>query len=384
MQPPSCHTRVPNKTSFFIPYSLIELFLLSTLLCSGGNAAFGQATDAMSAIAHRTPHDFEILVAMDQEPVVAAPALPSSTGKKQDKHHKIPEKYDVTRIGERHVDQGLNMYSVDQERAMGKEMSEDIESRSKIVEDPMVNEYIRDLGQRLARNSDAKMDFTIKVIDSDEVNVFALPGGYFYVNTGLIMAAQNESELAAVMAHEIAHVAARHATRNMTKVQIWNIASMPLLFFGGPVGMAIRQVSGLALPMSINKFSRDAEREADLLGIEYEYAAGYDPLSFVNFFERLNVREKNKASMVSKAFATHPMNHDRIERALKEIATMLPARDEYIVDTSRFDEIHARLLRLSGEEPVLIRHKSRADGPVLRRHTTDNIPPPDDPSTPHN
>src|SRR6185312_6284630 len=383
MQPPSYHTR-PRQTSCFLNRYLIGLVFLWTFWCFGGSATFGQSTDALGAIAHRSPHDFEILVAMDQEPVVTAPTPSSNSAKKSDKHHKIPEKYDVSRIGERHVDRGLNMYSADQERAMGKEMSEEIESRSKNVEDPVINDYIRELRQRLARNSDAKMDFTIKVIDSDEVNAFALPGGYFYVNTGLILAAQNESELAAVMAHEIAHVAARHATRNMTKVQIWNIASMPLLFFGGPVGMALRQVSGLALPMSINKFSRDAEREADLLGIEYEYAAGYDPLSFVNFFERLNVREKNKVSMVAKAFATHPMNHDRIERAQKEIATMLPARDEYIVDTSRFGEIHTRLLRLSGEEPVLIRHKSRGDGPVLRRHTTDNIPPqPDDPGPPH-
>jgi len=384
MQPLSCLTRVPRKTSCFINQSLLGLLLLS-MLYFGGSRASGQSTETAGAIAHRSPHDFEILVAMEPEPVVGLSTTLPNSAKKKDKHNKIPEKYDVSRIGERHVDQGLNMYSADQERAMGKEMSEEIESHSKIVEDPVINEYIRELGQRLARNSDAKTDFTIKVIDSDEVNAFALPGGYFYVNTGLILAAQNESELAAVMAHEIAHVAARHATRNMTKVQIWNIASMPLLFFGGPVGMALRQVSGLALPMSINKFSRDAEREADLLGIEYEYAAGYDPLSFVNFFERLNIREKSKASIVAKAFATHPMNHDRIQRAQKEIATMLPARDEYIVDTSRFGEIHARLLRLSGEEPVLIRHKSRSDGPVLRRHTTDNVPlPPDDPGTPRN
>lgn len=288
-------------------------------------------------------------------------------------NHNIPAKYDVTRIGERKVDRGLDLYSIAQEQAIGKRMAEKVERQCRLIKDPVVTRYVESLGQRLVRNSDAKVPFTIKVIDDNQVNALALPGGYLYVDSGLILAAHNESELAAVMAHEIAHVAARHATRNMTKAELWNIASMPLIFFGGPIGMTLRQVSGLAYPMTVMKFSRDAEREADLLGIEYAYATGYDPASFVNFFERLKAN-KFKKNFVAKTFATHPMNHDRIERAQKEIATILPPRDEYIVDTSAFRDAQARLLDDSGEALILHRGQTRSGGPVLHRRTMDKIP----------
>jgi beta-barrel assembly-enhancing protease len=326
------------------------------------------------AIASRSQHDLQILMQMDYSAAVVAPPqqdLPTVS------KHTPAGKYDVSRIGERHVDRGLNMYSVEQEQAMGRRMADAVERHCRLVQDPFVNQYIRDLGQRLVRNSDAKIPFTIKVIDSGDINAFALPGGYFYVDSGLIVAAQNESELAAVMAHEIAHVAARHATRNMTKVQLWNFVTMPLLFFGGPVGMAVRQVSNMAYPMSVKKFSRDAEREADLLGIEYEYAAGYDPLAFVNFFERLKTG-KGKKSFIARAFLTHPMNNERIERAQQEIATMLPSHDEYIVDTSEFQEAKARLLQDSGDALVLRRGKKTGDEPVLRRRTMDEPSQPAD------
>lgn len=318
-------------------------------------------------IVSRSQHDLQVLMQMDHPAAVVAP--PQHDRARAAQHTRLG-KYDISRIGERHVDRGLNIYSVDQEQAMGRRMAETVERHCRLVQDPFVNQYIRDLGQRLVRNSDAKIPFTIKVIDSGEINAFALPGGYFYVDSGLIVAAQNESELAAVMAHEIAHVAARHATRNMTKVQLWNVVTMPLLFFGGPVGMAVRQVSNMAYPISVKKFSRDAEREADLLGIEYEYAAGYDPLAFVNFFERLKAG-KGKKSFIARAFLTHPMNNERIERAQEEIATMLPSHDEYIVDTSEFQEAKARLLRDSGDALVLRRGKKTGDEPVLRRRTMD-------------
>jgi len=308
---------------------------------------------------------------MDQPDAVAAPHQKSAAGKAD---HAKPDKYDVTRIGERRVDKGFNMYSIEQEQAMGRKMAEAIERHARLLKDPVVNHYIEQLGQRLVRNSDARIPFTIKVIDSEQVNAFALPGGYLYVDTGLILAAQNESELVAVMAHEIAHVAARHATRNMTKVRLWNMASIPFLFLGGPVSMAVHQVSGMAYPFSVMKFSRDAEREADLLGIEYEYAAGYDPTAFVNFFERLKSDPLSKHFM-ARVFATHPMNHERIERAQKEIATMLPARAEYVVDTSDFAEARQRLLQDSGEALVLRHNRKRNDGPVLRRRTMDDVPP---------
>ena len=228
----------------------------------------------------------------------------------------------------------------------------------------MITEYVNRIGQQIVRNSDAKVPFTIKVVDDDQVNAFALPGGFFYVNTGLLLAADNEAELAGVMAHEIAHVAARHATKNATKGQIWNLASIPLIFVGGPAGLAIREVAGIAVPMSFLKFGRDAEREADLLGIEYEYASGYDPAAFVQFFEKLKAQEKQKKNFLAKAFSTHPMTEDRIERAQNEIQTLLPAREQYVVDTSEFEAVKARVAALENRSRI---DEDGAVRPTLRR-----------------
>jgi predicted Zn-dependent protease len=279
-------------------------------------------------------------------------------------------------IGERGIGGGMNFYSLDKEIALGKELAEEVESQSRMFKDPTINEYVNRIGQNLVRNSDAQVPFTIKIIDSDEVNAFALPGGFFYVNTGLILAAENEAELAGVMAHEIAHVAARHATKNQTKRDIWNIASIPLIFFGGPAVMAVRNVASLAVPMSFMKFSRDAEREADLLGIQYGYATGYDPSAMVNFFERMSAKEKHKKNFIARAFATHPMNDDRVRRAQKEMDTMLPPNEEYLLTTSEFDEIKARLTKLTAGNRLLDVDPNR---PTLRK-VTEKPPdrPPDD------
>lgn len=277
----------------------------------------------------------------------------------------ISAKYDINKIGNRAVGRGMNFYSLDREIGLGKELSIEVELESRLLGDHIINEYVNRIGQHLVRNSDAQVPFTIKIVDNDEVNACALPGGFFYVNTGLIMAADNEAELASVMAHEIAHVAARHATKMATRSQIWNLMSIPLVFVGGPAGAALRQFASFAVPMTFLKFGRDAEREADLLGMQYEYAAGYDPAAFVGFFEKLDTKEK-KHSMLAKTFSTHPMNEDRIHRA-QSIAEVLPARDKYVVTTSEFDEIKARLANLMN------RHRlgpSRDGGrPTLRRRT---------------
>jgi len=288
------------------------------------------------------------------------------------KHAKTPLKYDVSKIGDRGVEKGVNFYSYEREQALGKELSSQLEATSKLLNDPVVCDYVNKVGQRLVRYSDAKIPFTIKVIDDDQVNAFALPGGYFYVNSGLILAAQSEAELAGVMAHEIAHVAARHATKGATRTQIWNLASMSLVFVGGPVGMAVRQVSSLAVPMTFMKFSRNFEREADLLGIEYEYAAGYDPQAFIDFFERIASQSK-KPNIVARAFDSHPMNQDRIRRAQKEIESMLPPQDQYLVNTSEFDEVKAHLLEKYNVR--LVRGAdSSGDKPVLHRRDSDPVP----------
>ena len=284
----------------------------------------------------------------------------------------LASKYDVSQIGQRNVGSGLDFYSLDREMALGKQLSQEVESSAKLVTDPVINEYVNRIGQNLVRNSDARVPFTIKVLDNDEVNAFALPGGFFYVDSGLILAADNEAELAGVMAHEIAHVAARHATKNMTRAQIWNFASVPLIFVGGPVAYAVAEAAGLLVPLGFLKFSRDAEREADLLGLEYDYASGYDPEAFVEFFEKLNV-EKKKPNVVAKAFASHPMNVERIKDAQDEIRKYLPDRPEYVVDTSEFESVKARLEMLENS-----RHlggvKPTPGRPVLLKRASTSTP----------
>jgi predicted Zn-dependent protease len=303
--------------------------------------------------------------------LAAAPALKLKPAR-QEKTKSLQAKYDITRIGDRGIGNRLNFFSLEREEALGRELSQQVEQQAKLVTDPVITEYVNRIGQTLVRHSDAHVPFTIKVVDDEQVNAFALPGGFFYVNTGIVLAAENEAELAGVMAHEIAHVAARHATVNATRQEIWNLASLPLIFVGGPVGAAIRQVSGIMVPMSFLKFSRDAEREADFLGLEYQYASGYDPTAFVDFFEKLEAQQKGHPGFVARAFSTHPMNDDRIRRAEAELE-MLPARNDYIVSTSEFDQVKARLIHLTrghsitGEKPGL---------PTLRKHTVQDDNPP--------
>ena len=280
----------------------------------------------------------------------------------------LAAKLDVTRIGDRQIGEGINFYSIDKEIALGRQMSLEVEQSTRLFPDPVINEYVNRIGQVLVQHSDCKVPFIIKVVDDDEVNAFALPGGFFYVDTGVILAADDEAELAGVMAHEIAHVCARHATRNVTKSEIAQYASLPLIFFGGPVGYAVRQISSIAMPLSFLKFSRDAEREADLLGMQYQYAAGYDPTAFVDFFEKLETEEKGSHNFVARAFMTHPMTQDRVRNAEHELE-MLPDRESYITDTSEFDQIRDRLYRLvhghsfaGGERPhPTLRHRNGSE-----------------------
>src|SRR6267143_1473097 len=254
-------------------------------------------------------------------------------------------KEDVEAIGNRSVGKGMNLYSLEREISLGKQLAQEVERSSKLIDDPIVTEYVNRVGQNLVRNSDARVPFTIKVIDSDEVNAFALPGGFFYVNSGLILRAQEESELAGVMAHEISHVTARHGTKNATKGELMQLATIPLILLGpgGWAGYGIYQGLNLAIPVTYLKFSRDAEREADFLGLQYMYKAGYDPNSYVTFFERIQADEKRRPGTIPKVFSTHPPTPERIEAAQKEIARILPARSEYIVTTSEFDNVKSRL-----------------------------------------
>ncbi len=301
----------------------------------------------LSAEVAALPVEAPVLLA----PVVRPPAPVETSGLSKEMK-RLAARYDVTKIGDRDVGKGMNFYSLDKEMDLGREISEEAEQELRLVEDPVVSEYVNRLGQNLVRNSDAKVPFTIKVVDSSEVNAFALPGGYFYVNTGLILAADSEAELAGVMAHEIAHVAARHATHNMSRRDLFNLCSIPAVFVAGPVGMALREAEGVALPMSFMKFSRDAEREADLLGMEYAYSTGYDPAAMVSFFERMQALEKAKKGFLARAFDTHPMTAERVRRAQAEMSTMLPARDDYRVTSSEFNDVKSRLAALVKEHVV--------------------------------
>jgi beta-barrel assembly-enhancing protease len=263
--------------------------------------------------------------------------------------------HDVSAIGNRNVGCGRgvgNWYSVEGQVNMGRQYAAQIDSSAKLIKDPVITEYVNRLGQNLVRNSDAKVPFTIKVIDDESINAFALPGGYFYVNTGLILAADNEAEVAGVMAHEIGHVAACHVARENTRGNLLQMASIPLIFVGGIGGLAAQQAAGLAIPMGFLKFSRAFEAEADYLGVQYMYKAGYDPQAFTAFFEKIQVLEKKKPGTLSRAFESHPPTPDRIEKSQEEIETILPPQPTYKVDTSEFQDVKSRLARLENRRKI--------------------------------
>lgn len=293
----------------------------------------------------------------------------SSSQPQKPKGVKSGSEKDVDAVGNRKVGSGVNLYSLEREIALGKQAAQEVERSAKLIDDPIVTEYVNRVGQNLVRNSDAKVPFTIKVIDSDEINAFALPGGFFYVNSGLILHADEEAELAGVMAHEIAHVAARHGTRQATKGQIMEWATIPLIVFG-PVGWAgygLYEGLNLAIPLGFLKFNRDAEREADYLGLQYMYKAGYDPNAFVSFFEKIEAEERRHPGSIPKIFSTHPPTPERVQKAQQEIATILPAREEYIVSTSEFDTIKARLGKIENRNKL--EQKKQGDKPTLRTRT---------------
>jgi len=274
------------------------------------------------------------------------------------------KKKDPEAIGDRDVGKGVNFYSLEKEIALGKQLAQEVERQSKIIDDPIVAEYVSRLGQNLVRNSDAKVPFTIKVLDTEEVNAFALPGGFFFVNSGLILKADSEAELAGVMAHEIAHVACRHGTRQATRGELMQIGSIPLIFMGGWTGYAIRQGMGLAIPMGFLQFSRGFEREADYFGLQYLYKSGYDPTAFVDFFEKIQSLEKKKPGTMAKVFSTHPMTDDRIKTSQEEIQKILVAKPEYVVNTSEFNDVKTRLAMMHNRRKVDTQDPNR---PRLRR-----------------
>jgi predicted Zn-dependent protease len=291
------------------------------------------------------------------------PTTKTDKDKKDDK--KKNKKKDPDEIGNRDVARGPNFYSLEKEIALGKQLAQEVERQAKVIDDPIVAEYVNRVGQNIVRNSDCKVPFTIKVVEDESVNAFALPGGFFFVNTGLILRADNEAELAGVMAHETAHVCARHGTRQATKAELANYMSIPLIFMGGWAGYGIRQAAGILVPMSLLKFSRTYESEADALGLQYMYKTGYDPGSFVDFFEKIQALEKKKRGSVAELFSSHPMTDDRIQAAQKNIQQNLEARPEYVVNTSEFNDVRARLGMIENRRKV--DSKDDPNKPQLRK-----------------
>ena len=277
---------------------------------------------------------------------------------------------DVNAVGNRDIGgRGLgNWYSTDTEIKMGKTYADEIEKSSRFITDPVITEYVNRVGQNIVKNSDCKVPFTIKVLDSDEINAFALPGGFFYVNSGLILNADEEAELAGVMAHETAHVCAHHAVRQMTRLNYAQLGTIPLIFIGGWTGYGIYEAASIGIPITFMRFSREFESQADFLGVQYMYRAGYDPQAFITFFEKIQALEKRKPGAVAKVFADHPQTPDRILHSQEEIARFLPARDEYMVTTSEFDDVKARLARIENKRR-LTDTKGNAK-PSLRRAST--------------
>jgi predicted Zn-dependent protease len=298
-------------------------------------------------------------------------------------HVKQGSVEDVNAVGTRNIGgRGVgNWYSTEGEIKMGKQYADQIEKSTKLINDPVVTEYVNRIGQNIVKNSDCKVPFTIKVIDTDEINAMALPGGFFYVNSGLILAADEEAELAGVMAHETAHVCAHHAAREMTRMNYVQLGSIPLIMMTGYswTGYGIYEAINIAIPMTFLMFSREFEGQADYLGVQYMYRAGYDPQAFVTFFEKIQNLEKQKPGAVAKAFSNHPQTPDRIAHTQEEIAKILPAKDEYLVTTSEFDDVKARLARIENKRKLM---DPKSGKPTLRRASTSD--PNADPNAPQN
>jgi predicted Zn-dependent protease len=257
------------------------------------------------------------------------------------------KKDDPNQIGNRDVGKGVNFYSLEKEMALGKQLAAEVARQAKLLDEPIISEYVNRVGQNLVRNSDAKVPFTFRVIEADDLNAFALPGGYVFVNTGLIQMAEEEDEFAGALAHEIAHVAARHSTRRETKSQIASLSTIPLsVLLGGWAGMAARQGANVLVPMTFLSFTRKDEAEADYLGLQYMYAAGYDPAGEISILEKLGALNRQKPGAVSRLFSTHPMDSDRIQHAQAEIQKILPARAEYVVNTSEYHDMRQHVFAI--------------------------------------
>jgi predicted Zn-dependent protease len=356
---------------------LVTALLLVSSLLAGSIASFAQSTD--TAKTQKTPEPTQSTATAKKDNSHTAPTAPAGSNK------PLSVNEDPAMIGKRNINKGIIAKmsgSTEKEVKLGRELAAEVDRQAKFVDDPVITEYVNRVGQNIVLHSDARIPFTIKVIDSDEVNAFALPGGFFYVNKGLILVADNEAEVAGVMAHEIAHVCARHAVENQTKASLLEYLAMGTsIFLGGIPGMIYQNTAGLGLLGVFMKFSRSAEEEADKLGVQYMYAAGYDPSAMATMFEKLEAKNKKKPGLISRAFASHPAPPDRRASSLA-LAARFPEHDEYVISTSEFQRVKGRLLRLSNARASTAGALPGADEgapgrPTLKRRQ----PTPDDSTT---
>jgi predicted Zn-dependent protease len=358
-----------------------ELMVASSLLLSPAFTLTGYGQNNPQSSPPASPSSTPPSAApSDTPPASSAPASSAPDANAPPTDSKMPGVKqgsidDVNAVGTRDIGgRGMgNWYSTETEIRMGKSYAMQLEKSVKFVNDPVVVEYVNRIAQNLVKNSDAKVPFTIKVIDSDEVNAMALPGGFMYVNSGLILTADDEAEMAGVIAHEISHVAAHHAVREQTRMNYAQLGTIPLIFIGGWTGYGIYEAAQIGIPLTFLQFSRGFESQADFLGVQYMYRSGYDPQAFVTIFEKLENLEKTKPHLIAKAFSSHPQTPDRIEATQKEIATLLPPRAEYVVTTSEFDDVKARLARIENKRKL--NDGGKGNQPTLRRASSTNNDP---------
>jgi predicted Zn-dependent protease len=240
----------------------------------------------------------------------------------------------------------LNFYSIEREIALGKQLSTELERQVKLVDDPILSEYVNRIAQNIVRHSDVTIPVTVRIIESGDLNAFTLPGGHIYVNSAMLKLTESEAELAFVLAHEIGHVAARHATREATRSQLLQIGQVPLSIFGGLNGAAIRELAEPASRLGFLKGARDFESQADRLGVDYLDRSGYDPTASIDMFERIEATERKRSGPLARLYQDHPVTQSRIEATQKHLAEIAGKRDEYLINTSEYEQMRPRAVTI--------------------------------------
>jgi len=295
------------------------------------------------------------VVILGMAAAILGPALSARAG---------DQKNDINAIGSRNVAHHVLFISPEKEIAIGKQYSQEIDRTAKLINDPVITEYVNRVAQNVARNSDLKVPLTVKVIDSPGINAFALPGGFLYVNSGLLQTADEESQVAGVIGHEIAHVACRHWAAAQTKQTLLQFMTIPLMFtpMSYPVYIGLVEGMNMGVPMAFLHFSRNDEAEADYYGLQYMVKAGYDPQAYESIFSKVIEEERRIPGSVPKIFMDHPPTPDRM-LAIDQEMKSFPRRDQYLVSTSEFDDVKARLNQVINNR----KKEKQQEGPTLKK-----------------